>query len=81
MQVKLYVNLVKSSIKFTVGKVKYIHVVLSGLFKGAYYNSEAGATRTVNLRVRTKQGRGEIKEIRFLPLTKYNQLHDGINNL
>ena len=38
--------------------------MLRGLFEGAQYNSEAGVTRAVNLRARTKQGRGEIKEIR-----------------
>ena len=52
--VKLYVNLVKIVIQFTVGKVLSIHVVLRGLFEDAQYNSEAGATRAVNSRARTK---------------------------
>ena len=37
--------------------------MLRGLFEGAQYNSEAGATRAVNSRAQTKQGREEIKEI------------------
>ena len=55
--VKLYVNLVKIGNSITVGKVSSIHVVLRGLFEGAQYNSEAGVTRAVNSRARTKQGR------------------------
>ena len=37
--------------------------MLRGLFEGTQYNSEAGATRTVNSRARTKQGREAINEI------------------
>ena len=40
--------------------------MLRGLFEGAQYNSEAGAKCTVYSRARTKQGRGVIKEIRYL---------------
>ena len=40
----------------TVGMVSSIHVVLCGLFEGTQYNSEAGATRAVNLRARINQG-------------------------
>ena len=53
---KLYTNLVKI--------VNY--VVLRGLFEGAHYNSEAWAKCAVYSRARTKQGRGVIKEIRYL---------------
>ena len=42
--------------------------MLRGLFEGALYNSEAGAKCTVYLRARTKQGRGVIKEIRYIIL-------------
>ena len=34
--------------------------MLRGLFEGAQYNSEAGATRAVNSRARAKIGHGEI---------------------
>ena len=40
--------------------------MLRGLFEGAQYNSEAGAKCAVYSRVRTKQGHGVIKEIRYL---------------
>ena len=43
--------------------------MLHGLFKGAQYNSEAGAKCAVYSRARTKQGRGVIKEIRYLTYT------------
>ena len=54
------------TIQFTVGKVSSIIVVLRGLFEGAQYNSEAGAKSALYSRARTKQGRGVIKEIRYL---------------
>ena len=45
------------------------------LFKGAQYNSKAGAKCAVYSRARTKQGRGVIKEIRPLHnLYKYISL-------
>ena len=40
--------------------------MLRGLFEGAQYNSEAGAKCAVYSRARTKQGRGVIKEIRYV---------------
>ena len=40
--------------------------MLRGLFEGAQYDSEAGAKCAVYSRARTKQGRGVIKEIRYL---------------
>ena len=40
--------------------------MLRGLFEGAQYNSEAGEKCTVYSMVRTKQGRGVIKEIRYI---------------
>ena len=45
--------------------------MLCSLFEGAQYNSEAGAKCAVYLRVRTKQGRGVIKEIQYvvIPVT------------
>ena len=42
--------------------------MLRGLFEGAQYNSEAGATHAVNLREQTKQGQGEIKEIQYVAI-------------
>ena len=42
--------------------------MLRGLFEGAQYNSEAGAKCAVYSRARTKQGRGVIKEIRYVGL-------------
>ena len=39
--------------------------MVCGLFKGAQYNSEAGAKCADYSRARTKQGRGVIEEIRF----------------
>ena len=39
---------------------------LCGLFEGAQYNSEAGAKCAVYSRARNKQGRGVIKEIRYI---------------
>ena len=42
------------------------YVVLRGLFEGAQYNSEAWAKCVVYSRARTKQGRGVIKEIRYM---------------
>ena len=45
--------------------------MLRSLFEGAQYNSEAGTKCAVYSRARTKQGRGVIKEIRYvvIPLT------------
>ena len=40
--------------------------MLLGLFEGAHYNSEARAKCAVYSRARTKQGRGVIKEIRYM---------------
>ena len=40
--------------------------MLRGLFEGAQYNSEAWAKCAVYSRARTKQGRGVIKEIRYV---------------
>ena len=40
--------------------------MLRGLFEGAQYNSEAGAKCAVYSRAQTKQGRGVIKEIRYV---------------
>ena len=42
--------------------------MLRGLFEGAQYNSEAWAKCAVYSRARTKQGRGVIKEIRYVML-------------
>ena len=47
--------------------------MLRSLFEGAHYNSEAWEKCAVCSRARTKQGRGVIKEIRYLmesPLLK-----------
>ena len=41
---------------------------MRGLFEGVQYNSEAGAKCAVYSRARTKQGRGVIKEIRYMTL-------------
>ena len=40
--------------------------MLRGLFEGVQYNSKAGAKCAVYSRVLTKQGRGVIKEIRYV---------------
>ena len=48
--------------------------MLRGLFEGAQYNSEAGAKRAVYSKARTKQGRGVIKEIRYV-INKYIYIH------
>ena len=40
--------------------------MVRGLFEGAQYNSEAGAKCADYSRARTKQGRGVIKEIRYV---------------
>ena len=53
--------------------------MLRGLFEGAQYNSEAGATRTVNSRARTKQGRGEVKEIRCIYIYIYIYIDKNVN--
>ena len=42
--------------------------MLRGLFDGVQYNSEAGAKCAVYSRARTKQGRGVIKEIRYVDM-------------
>ena len=41
---------------------------MRSLFEGVQYNSEAGAKCAVYSRARTKQGRGVIKEIRYMTL-------------
>ena len=71
LTLKLFINLVRSSIQFTIGKVSSINVVLRGLFEGAQYNSEAVAKCAVYSRARTKQGRGVIKEIRYMNITHH----------
>ena len=50
----------------TFGKDRQLKIVLRGLFEGMQYNSEAGAKCAVYSRARTKQGRGVIKEIRYV---------------
>ena len=49
--------------------------MLLGLFEGAQYNSEAGSKCAVYSRARTRQGRGVIKEIRYMHCSQEN-LHD-----
>ena len=60
-----------AKLQFTVGKVSSINVVFCGLFEGVQYNSEAGAKCAVYSRAQTKQGRGVIKEIRYMPSPFY----------
>ena len=48
--------------------------MLRGLFEGVQYNSEAGAKCAVYSRARTKQGRGVIKEIRYMYIYTRNVL-------
>ena len=49
--------------------------MLRGLFEGAQYNSEAWAKCAVYSRARTKQGRGVIKEIRYIPKNIHTDIH------